>query len=54
MTYIILSPKQNQPPRTETHLSLHVDSLPRDDQDAHLKTLNDNQNTTNFKLSDPN
>ena len=33
---IHLSPKHNQPPCTETHLSPIADSLPREDQDATL------------------
>ena len=34
---IHMSPKHNQPPYTETHLSLRVDNLPREDQDAPCK-----------------
>ena len=34
---IHLPPKYNQPPCTETHLLLCVDSLPREDQDAPLR-----------------
>ena len=36
---IHLFPKYNQPPCTEAHLSLHVDSLPSPDRDSPLNTL---------------
>ena len=36
---IHLFPKHNQPPCTETHLSLRVGSLPSPDQDSHLSKL---------------
>ena len=37
--YIHLFPKHNQPPRTVTHLSLRIDSLPGPDQDSPLNGI---------------